>query len=120
MTTAQAVAAGIPRWMALSHLEPDVEQICALVKLEYKTPAQRQQGLRYYLRCLRRDQWERNPRRQVKRPAALRPSKKASGYRTDSDAHRSTRLRLEPNRRAEIARKGGKTRWNEESFSRAS
>lgn len=119
MTTMQAMAVGVPRWMALSHLEPDVGQILALVNLEYRTPAQRRQALRYYLRCLRRDQWERNPTKPVKRPAALRPSKKASGYRTDSEAHRSTRLRMEPNRRAEIARKGAQARWNAENFSAA-
>ena len=112
MTTAEATARGIPRWMVLSHLEPDVEQIFALVNLEYKTPAQRRQALRYYLRCLRRDQWERTPGKPIKRPSCLRPSKRASGYRTNSDAHRSARLQMEPQRRAEIARKGAQARWN--------
>lgn len=119
MTTAQATAQGVPRWMALCHLNEDVEQILALVRLEFSTPAQQAAALRYYLRCLRRTQWERTPAKPVKRPHALRPSKISSGYRTDRQAHRETRLRMEPQRRVEIARKGAQARWNAESFSAA-
>jgi len=119
MTTAQAVAHGIPRWLVLAMPE-DVDQVVALANLEYQTPAQRLAARDYYLRCLRRDQWDRRPRPPVKRPSSLRPSKYASGYRTDPQAHRVTRLRMEPQRRAEIARKGAQARWTEESFSRAS
>lgn len=103
-----------PHWMVLA-MPDDVAQIRALVEIEYRTPTQRATAFRYYLRCLRRDQWERRPCKPIKRPSALRPSKKASGYRTDSDAHRSTRLQMEPQRRAEIARKGALKRWNAEN-----
>lgn len=106
-----AAQLGIPRWMILSHLREDVEQIVALVNLQYHTPHQRNQALQYHLRCLRRDQWDRAPRRPIRKPKAIRPSKLTSGYRADSEVHRSTRLRLEPQRRAEIARKGADARW---------
>ena len=45
---------------------------------------------------------------------AQRPSKaaKRTGYRTNSEAHRNVRLKLSPERRAEIARKGAEVRWN--------
>ena len=113
MTTEEAVSHGIPRWMMLSHLVDDVAQILALVALEYNTPAQGSSlRLRYYLRCLRRDQWERRPTKRVPRPPALRPSKKSFGYRTSRDAHRSTRLQMEPHQRAEIAREGARARWS--------
>jgi hypothetical protein len=58
MTTAEAVALGIPRWMALAMPE-DVAQIVALADLGFHTPHQRRVARDYYLRCLRRDQWER-------------------------------------------------------------
>ena len=117
MKTSEAVALGIPRWMVLSHLADDVSQIAALVDLEYKTPTQRRAARNYYLRCLRRDQWERRPRPPVKRPALLRPSKISDGYRTDSAAHRTARLTVDPEKRRAIARKGAVARWNAESFS---
>ena len=117
MTTAEAVSAGIPRWMILSHLAEDVAQIVALADLEYRTPGQRKAARDFYLRCLRRDQWERRPRKPVARPALLRPSKIADGYRTDSAAHAKARLTVDPERRREIARKGAQARWNAESFS---
>src|SRR5690606_34747751 len=104
---AEAAQLGIPRWMVLAMPE-DVTQIVALVNLEFHTPHQRRVALRYYLRCLRRDQWTRQPCKPIKKPSALRPSRAAtSGYRISSEAHRKVRLQMEPQRRAEIARKGG-------------
>lgn len=110
MTTLQAVSLGIPRWMALSHLSQDAEQIVALVNLEYHTPAQRQTALAYYLRCLRRDQWERRPLKPVKKPAALRPSKRASGYRHNPEMHRASRQKVPRVKRILIASAGGYAR----------
>lgn len=112
MTTAEAVARGIPRWMLLSHLAEDVQQIAALVEIEYATPGQRSQALRYYLRCLRRDQWERRPVRPVKRPEGLKPSKrkKATGYRTNPERHRTSRAKVPRITRILIASAGGMAR----------
>ena len=49
----------------------------------------RQKALTFKLRKLRREVWDRQPRRQIKTPACLRPSKlaKATGYRTDAARH---------------------------------
>jgi hypothetical protein len=96
MTTLDAIQYGIPRWMALSHLSEDLEQILALVDLEYRTPAQRNMAIQYYVRELRRTQWERKPQAPTRKPSGLRPSKvaSASGYRTNSAAHRIARLKV--------------------------
>lgn len=110
MTTLDAVCLGIPRWMALSHLGEDAEQLVALANLEYHTPGQRSSALHYYLRCLRRDQWERRPCRPIARPSILRPSKMMDGYRTDSAAHKEARAKVSPERRREIARLGALAR----------
>jgi hypothetical protein len=117
MTTLEAVQIGIPRWLLLAMPE-DVEQVVALADAEYQTPDQRRAARDYYLRELRRTQWDRAPRRPARRPASLRPSKRATGYRTDSVAHQTTRLRMEPQRRAEIARRGAEARWRDENSSR--
>ena len=106
LTTQEATNLKIPRWMVLSHLAEDVAQIVALVDLEYHTPGQRKAAREFYLRCLRRDQWERRPCKAVPRPALLRPSKKADGYRTDSAAHKAARANMSPQKRSEIARMG--------------
>jgi len=111
MTTLEAVNFGLPCWMALAMPE-DLDQIKALADLEYHTPHQRRIALVYYARCLRRDQWDRHPSAPVHRPHGLRPSKvKMTGYRTNPVPHRQSRLLLEPQRRAEIARKGARARW---------
>jgi hypothetical protein len=110
MTTGQAVALGIPRWMVLAMPE-DVDQIVALADLEYTTPGQRRAARNYYLRELRRTQWERRPCNPARRPASLRPSKLANttGYRTDSARHRTARMTVNPETRRDIARKGQAT-----------
>ena len=100
----------IPRWMRLAMPE-DVAQIAAMVDLEYRTPEQRMAALRYELRELRRTQWERKPCKPARRPSALRPSKHASGYRTDSLQHKLARRFLSAERRVEIARMGAAARW---------
>lgn len=109
MTTHDAVALGIPRWMVLA-MPDDVASVVALADLEYRTPAQRRAARDWYLRELRRTQWERRPCKPARRPHSLRPSKVASGYRTDSAAHRVARLTLDPETRRAIARKG-KAAW---------
>jgi len=119
MTTMEATRLNIPRWMVLAMPE-DVEQIVALITVEYRTPAQRQVALLYYLRELRRTQWERGPRKPAVKPSLLRPSKASSGYRTDSDAHKKARLRVDAEQRRAIARKGAIARWNVANFSKAS
>jgi len=106
MTTLDAIQYGIPRWMALSHLSDDLGQIIALAEIEYRTPVQRQAAIRYYVAELRRTQWDRTPRRPARKPSLLRPSKWASGYRYSSSAHRIARLKVEPDLRRQIARKG--------------
>lgn len=100
----------IPRWMRLAMPE-DVAQIAALVDWQYRTPAQRAKALRYELRELRRTQWERTPHKPARRPSALRPSKRASGYIADAQRKSTARLRVDPERRAEIARMGAAARW---------
>ena len=120
MTTFDADQMGIPRWMVLAMPE-DVAQIAALAGLAHHTPAQQRAARDYYLRELRRTQWERKPGKPAKRPACLRPSKTTSGYRTDTAAHRKARLKLNAEQRRAIARKGAQTRWNKTgvvSFSR--
>ena len=116
LTTAEATAMGIPRWMVLAMPE-DVAQIVAMSSIEFQTPAQRRAARDFYLRELRRTQWERGPRKPTRRPSCLRPSKQTSGYRTQSSAHVAARRKLTPERRAEIARKGASVRWNAGSFS---
>src|SRR5579885_1999567 len=108
MTTLDAIQYGIPRWMALSHLSEDLGQLVALAEIEYRTPAQRRAAIRYYAAELRRTQWERTPRRPARRPSLLRPSKRTSGYRTDTDAHRTERLSMSPKRRKAIAALGAR------------
>lgn len=106
----------VPRWIRLAMPE-DVAQEIALAALTGRTDAQRRDALQYRLRELRRTQWDRTPRRPARVPHGLRPSKlaTATGYRTDSAAHREARLKLTAVRRAEIARKGGEARWNAEN-----
>lgn len=99
----------IPRWMRLAMPE-DVAQIAALVDLEFHTPAQRREALKYELRELRRTQWERRPCKPARRPSALRPSKRASGYLSDAQAKSAARAKVAPERRAEIARMGAAAR----------
>jgi hypothetical protein len=118
MTTMEATRLNIPRWMALAMPE-DVEQIVALARLEFRTPAQQQSARDYYLRELRRTQWERRPCKPATKPPCLRPSKSSSGYRTDPAAHRTARLKVNADQRRAIARKGAMQRWNEETSSRA-
>lgn len=119
MTTLQAVQAGAPRWMALA-LPDDVAQEVALVDLTYPrlTRAARCEMVRYRMRCLRVEVWERRPCRRPGVPAGLRPSKLATrtGYRTDSAAHREARLTVDPETRRAIARKGALCRIAESSF----
>jgi hypothetical protein len=122
MNTLQAAQLGIPRWMVLAMPE-DVEQIVYLAHLEYRTPAQRREARKWYLKELRRTQWDRVPRRKHNKPDCLkpsacdRPSRARSGYRTNIEAHKSTRLQMEPQRRAEIARKGAQARWHRDENS---
>lgn len=105
----------IPRWMRLAMPE-DVAQIAALVDLEYQTPVQRAAAIRYELRELRRTQWDRTPHKPVRRPSALRPSKRASGYLADGQRKSTARLRVDPARRAEIAQMGAAARWRKEEI----
>jgi hypothetical protein len=114
MTTIEAMRMGIPRWMILAMPE-DVEQIVVLACLEYRTPAQQRAARRYYLRELRRTQWERHPCKPTLKPSILRPSKSSSGYRTNPGAHRTARLKVNEEERRAIARKGARARWNEEN-----
>lgn len=88
MTTREAVERRIPRWLVLA-LPDDVDQVVAMVEFQYHTPTMRRVALTYELRKLRREVLDRQPRRQIKAPAALRPSKvaKAQGYRTDATRH---------------------------------
>ena len=116
MTTAEATSLNIPRWMVLA-MPDDVDQIVAVSKLVYHTPVQQRAARDYWLRELRRTQWDRAPRRPSNKPPCLRPSKVAGGYRTDSGAHRQARLTVNPETRRAIARKGAAARWNAESSS---
>ena len=116
MTTQEATNLNIPRWMVLSHLAEDVDQIVALTDLEYHTPRQREVAREFYLRCLRRDQWERRPCKPIVCPSLLRPSKKADGYRTDSAAHKTARAKISPEKRREIARIGALARKKEKTI----
>lgn len=107
---------GVPRWMVLALWE-DVWQTVALIEWQYQsaTPAQRRDALRYALRCLRREVWERRPTRTPKTPPSLRPSKlrAVTGYRTDSARHRTTRNKVTAARRSEIAAMGAAARRKE-------
>ena len=99
----------IPRWMRLA-MPDDVAQIAAMVELMYHTPAQRATALRHELRELRRTQWERKPTRPARRPSALRPSKRTSGYMRDAQMKRAARYLIPAERRKEIARMGAAAR----------
>jgi len=114
MTTMDAARLNIPRWMVLAMPE-DVDQIVALVRIEYRTPAQQRAAMMYYLRELRRTQWDRRPSRRARKPACLRPSKRASGYRRDPEAHKNARMAMTAEQRRAIARKGAQARWIEET-----
>lgn len=89
MTTSEAVTLGVPRWMVLAMPE-DVTQVVAMVHYQYCSAAQQRVALRYELRKLRREVWERSPTRPIKTPHLLRPSKVArvTGYRSNSEAHK--------------------------------
>lgn len=108
----------IPRWMRLAMPE-DVRQEVELAGLMGRTQAQRRAALRYRLRELRRTQWDRRPCRPANVPSALRPSKLANvtGYRTNSGAHRTARLKVNEETRRAIARKGAGAKWNVENSS---
>ena len=97
----------IPAWIRLA-MPQDVGQEIELARLMGRTDAQRRDALRFRLRELRRCQWERRPCKPATLPSSLRPSKMAaiSGYRTDSAAHRESRLKVNPETRRAIARKG--------------
>ena len=98
----------VPRWLWLA-MPDDVAQEIALARLATRTEAQFRAMLRYRLRLLRRDNWDRWPKAHIKAPVCCRPSKIAAitGYRTDSAAHREARLtKVLADRRAEIAREG--------------
>lgn len=107
LTTAQAVVIGIPRWMVLA-MPDDVTQIAHLAEIEYATPAQRSASRRYYIRELRRTQWERRPCKPARKPSILRPSKRTDGYRNSASGHSAARMKLTPERRSEIARIAGR------------
>jgi hypothetical protein len=108
MTTIDAIQHGIPRWMALSHLSDDLRQIIAVAEIEYRTPGQRREAIRYYAAELRRTQWDRQPRKPARKPSLLRPSKRTSGYRHSPEAHRAARAKISPERRREIASLAGR------------
>lgn len=114
MTTARAVALGLPRWMALSDLSEDLDQIVALVDLMYAhaSPVQRSAALRHAARQLRREVWDRAPSRPLKPPSCLRASKIASytGYRRDPQRKAQVRMKMSAERRREIARMGALAR----------
>lgn len=97
----------IPVWIRLA-MPDDVEQEIALAAMIGKTEAQRRDWLRYRLRDLRRTQWERWPRKPANTPRSLRPSKLSAitGYRTNSAAHSTARLKVNTETRRAIARKG--------------
>lgn len=103
----------VPRWIRLAMPE-DVRQEIALAALVGRTDAQRRDALLFALRNLRRTQWERQPCKPARAPQSLRPSKRAriTGYRTNSAAHSTARLTVNPETRREIARKGSDARWN--------
>lgn len=91
MTTASAVAAGIPRWIALA-LPEDAAQEVALVAVEYPhlTDAARLALLRQRMRVLRHEIWDRIVTRIPRADPGLRPSKLARrrGYRRNKEATR--------------------------------
>ena len=113
----------VPRWIRIAMPE-DARQEIALLDIEFPalSPASRKAMIRYRLTALRHAIWDRLPRYKPKVPSACRPSKlaKATGYRTDSAAHREARQNVNPETRRAIARKGAQARWSAESSSRAS
>jgi hypothetical protein len=93
-------------WLAMPD---DAAQTVALAELMHPGHAAAQfDELRYLLRELARTQWRGGLARAARRPASLRPSKLArhTGYRTDSARHHEARMKVNPNIRAAIARKG--------------
>jgi hypothetical protein len=113
--TKWATSRGIPRWMALA-LWDDVSQIVVMIEWQYRdaTPAQRRDALRYELRRLRVEVWERRPCRTPKTPSSLRPSKlrAVTGYRSDPARHQTARNKVDAERRKQIAAMGAAARRN--------
>ncbi len=105
----------ICRWMWLA-LPEDVQQEIAMTLIEFPTltASARERLIRYRLAQLRHYVWDREISRVPRAPASLRPSKlaKASGYRTNSAAHREARLTINPEVRRAIARTGKQCRNN--------
>jgi hypothetical protein len=102
------LAALVPRWVWLA-LPDDAAQCCWMAEAMHPhRPAAQRAELRYMIRELARTAWRREILRPAPRPPILRPSKQAhvTGYRTDSARHYEARMKLSPERRAEIARKG--------------
>lgn len=99
----------ICRWMWLA-IPEDVQQEIAATLIEFPALAEsaREKLIRYRLAELRYQVWNRDICRRPRVPSSLRPSKlaKASGYRTNSAAHREARLTINPETRRAIARKG--------------
>lgn len=98
----------VPRWIWLA-MPDDAAQCCWLAEAMHPhRPAAQRAELRYSIRELARTAWRREITRPTPRPELLRPSKLAriTGYRTDSARHHEARMKLTPERRAEIARKG--------------
>lgn len=112
LTTMEAVAMGVPRWIALAAPD-DGRQIVELVKAMYlPTKHQFQAELRYQFGVWRHEVWNRAPSKRPKRPASLRPSKqKTSGYRTDKAAHQAARQKVNAERMASIAETAWRSRW---------
>lgn len=110
ITTLQAMQLNIPRWIVLA-LPDDVSQIIELVNLEFNTPHRRKVALQYYIKELRRTQWDRIPTKRPKKPGEMKKSRQTSGYRYKN--HTESRLKVSKDRRIEIARMGGINRWKE-------
>jgi hypothetical protein len=112
----------ICRWLWLA-LPEDAQQEVSIVLWQYPslTARAREAVIRYRFAKLRHEAWDRRPTRVPLIPHGIRPSKlaKCSGYRTDSAAHRTARLTVNPEQRRAIARKG-QTAWRDANFSRAS
>lgn len=112
--TAWASARGIPRWMVLAMWD-DVYQVASMVDWQYQSASagQRRDALMYELRRLRREVWERTPRRMPKIPPSLRPSKlrAVTGYRSDPAQHQTARNnKVDAVRRKQIAAMGAAAR----------
>lgn len=99
------------RWYALA-LPEDVTQEWELSLLLGRTPQQVADIFRYRLRLLRHEVWDIVPTRVPRAPSSLRPSKmqRATGYRTDSARKSSVRNQMDEERRAQIARMGGRAK----------